>query len=274
MEKQDLIKLITNYTINSSYNYISREAAISEDLAGMRIFDNPLVGFASAGDENFNLLKSPEVIGEHFIHPKEWLPESKTVISIFFPFTEKVKTSNKKDMAWPSSEWLHGRIEGQDFIKKLLLYIKSELEHEGFKTMVPIMDQRFKCDEKEKFTSNWSERHIAFVCGLGTFGLSKGLITKNGVAGRFGSIITELEFQPDIREYKGIYEYCSMCGKCAENCPANAISLEKGKIHKPCSEFIDKTKEKFNPRYGCGKCQVNVPCESGIPKKRKNNIFI
>ena len=81
------------------------------------------------------------------------------------------------------------------------------------------------------YTSNWSERHVAFVCGLGTFGLSKGLITKKGIAGRFGSIITELTLSPDQREYHCIYEYCSMCGACVKNCPVNAISLDKGKNH-------------------------------------------
>jgi len=117
--------------------------------------------------------------------------------------------------------------------------------------------------------SNWSERHVAFVCGLGTFGLSKGLITKSGIAGRFGSILTELYLPPNNREYENIYEYCSMCGICVKNCPANAISIENGKNHNICSEFLNKTAKKYNPRYGCGKCQIGVPCENKIPKQLK-----
>lgn len=116
------------------------------------------------------------------------------------------------------------------------------------------------------FTSNWSERHIAFVCGLGTFGLSKGLITNKGISGRFGSIITELYITPDKRQYDDIYEYCTMCGACGRNCPASAISVEKGKDHKACFAFLEKTREKHAPRYGCGKCQVKVPCEGSLPR--------
>lgn len=56
-------------------------------------------------------------------------------------------------------------------------------------------------------------------------------------------------------------------GKCAVNCPANAISLDKGKDHSKCHGFLLKTAEKFKPRYGCGKCQVAVPCECRIPKR-------
>jgi epoxyqueuosine reductase QueG len=74
------------------------------------------------------------------------------------------------------------------------------------------------------------------------------------MAGRFGSIVTELYLAPDKRNYRNAYEYCSKCDKCAENCPVNAISIEKGKNHTICSKFLDRTAEICKPRYGCGKC--------------------
>jgi len=114
-------------------------------------------------------------------------------------------------------------------------------------------------------TSNWSERHITYACGLGTFGLSKGIITKKGVSGRLGSILTDLDLPKDKRGYKDIYEYCTMCGLCIDRCPAHAISIEDRKNSSSCSNFLNKVMEKHNPRYGCGKCQVSVPCESEIP---------
>jgi len=211
--------------------------------------------------------------------PKEWLPQSKTVISFFLPYTESVKNSNSKDKIWPSESWLHGRIEGQMLLNKLCLYLNAELMNSGYMSIVPSIDKKFwsktgykndyiKSDKHKNlplFTSNWSERHVAFVCGLGTFGLSKGLITKKGIAGRFGSIVTNLYVKPDNRGYESIYEYCSMCGACVKQCPVNAISIENGKDHKICSEFLNITAEKYKPRYGCGKCQINVPCESFIP---------
>ncbi len=237
-----------------------------------QIINTPIFAFASADYEYFRLLKQPIAIGEHFLLPKEWLPQSQTVISFFLPFTEEVKRGNKRDRFWPSEEWLHGRIEGQIFINKLCMHLKDLLIKAGYDSLVPSLDERFWSNNhstkyKMKFTSNWSERHVAFVCGLGTFGLSKGLITQKGMAGRFGSIITELYLPADKRKYEYIYEYCSMCGKCIKNCPVNAISVENGKDHNLCSKFLERTSEKYNPRYGCGKCQVDVPCESRIPKR-------
>ncbi|RKJ54879.1 epoxyqueuosine reductase, partial [bacterium 1XD42-8] len=45
--------------------------------------------------------------------------------------------------------------------------------------------------------------------------------------------------------------------------------LEQGKNHALCREYLQKTKEKFSPRFGCGKCQTGVPCEYQIPVRRK-----
>ena len=56
------------------------------------------------------------------------------------------------------------------------------------------------------------------------------------------------------------------CGACIRRCPAGAISAD-GKDHGVCSDFIDtEVLPLFAPRYGCAKCNVSVPCESGIPK--------
>ena len=273
MTKQNIINKITSFTEESESNFVSKEKALSPNLAGMKIFDTPLIAFASATDELFLKMKEPEAIGNHFLLPTEWLANAKTVISIFCPFTQNIKESNKKDMSWPSNEWMHGRVEGQAFIKNLCLYLKSELELAGYDAVVPAIESRYFSatdpktigDKIISFTSAWSERHVGYVCGLGTFGLSKGLITEKGSAGRMGSIITSLEIDPDTRKYNSIYAYCTMCGKCIENCPVHAITKEQGKNHSLCSAFIDNVMEKHKPWYGCGKCQINVPCEKGIP---------
>lgn len=280
MDKQDLIKMVSLFTEGSEDNIISKQDAISETVAGMKMFDAPIFACGAADDEYFKLLKHPSAIGEHFLLPKEWLPQAKTVISFFLPFTKAVKEGNRRDMSQPSAEWLHGRIEGQAFINVLCRHITTELIGAGYNSLAPSLDKRFwartgfkigsshsydTCGNSISFSSNWSERHVAFVCGLGTFGLSKGLITKKGIAGRFGSVITELSLPPDKREYGSLYQYCSGCGACVKNCPVNAISMDKGKNHEICSAFLDKTAEKYKPRYGCGKCQVGVPCESRRP---------
>jgi epoxyqueuosine reductase QueG len=274
MEKTHFEKMLKDHILSSQDNFIKKEEALRSDLEGMRIFDEPLFGYASTADSFFAEAKSPEVIGAHFIGPEEWLPGAKTVISVFLPFSARVREANRLDMTWPAYEWLHGRIEGQAFQVKICRFAEELLKKEGFAALTPMIDSRLSSrspltnDKTEQafYTTNWSERHAAFAAGLGTFGLSKGLITRKGVAGRYLSVITSAQFDPTGRSYKGVYDYCILCGACAANCPVGAISKEKGKLHYPCSEFLASVKAKHGPYYGCcGKCQVKVPCEDKAP---------
>lgn len=100
MNKRDLIQTAASFVENSKGNYISRANAISENVIGLKIYDEPIFAFGLADDEYFRKLLNQQAIGEHFMLPKEWLPKAKTVISFFLPFTEVVKEGNKRDSQW------------------------------------------------------------------------------------------------------------------------------------------------------------------------------
>ena len=243
------------------------------------IYDEPIFGFASAADDIFETYRRKEVIGANYLSPGEWLPGAQSVVALFLPFSEAVRKSNKADRTDPSKEWLYARIEGQEFISKFTAEIRQLLEDKGIAACVPALDERFGVKIEPTITafkpdfhadSKWSERHAAYACGLGTFGLSKGLITEKGMAGRFASIIVSAEFEPTERKYTGIDDYCIKCGVCARNCPAKAISLKNGKNNLKCHRHVQAMKKKYSPRYGCGKCQVGVPCEFRSPVKQIN----
>lgn len=269
LSKSEIEKQVTLAFEKCEGNIISEEEAICPEVAGLQMFEAPLVGIGSAEDELYETLKQEGVVGPWHMLPSEWLPEAKSVISLFFPFTEEVKKSNRESAGNPSTAWLYGRVEGQQYISGYIKMLGAMLEEQGIKTCIPCVDERFQqIQEGSTFGSNWSERHTAYICGLGTFGLSKGIITEKGMAGRFASIIIDKEMVADERKYTGIYDYCTNCGACAYRCPVEAISLEEGKDHVKCNACLKESKEKFAPRYGCGLCQTKVPCESGIPIKR------
>jgi epoxyqueuosine reductase QueG len=258
-------------SINSEDNYVNKEVALSKEVEGLKIFDEPIIGYASANDPMFNTLKKEGIIGKHFKLPNEWLKTGKSVVSVFFPFTERVRRGNVKVAEWPSVEWLHGRFEGQAFINNTIKKLVDMLRNEGVLAIEPAKEESFftkgalKKGDSLSYTSNWSERHVAYVCGLGTFGLSKGLITKKGVAGRFASIVIDVDTIHTKREYNSYEEYCNLCGDCIKNCPVIAISFSEGKDHDICNGFLSEIRQKHTPRYGCGKCQVGVECENRIP---------
>ncbi len=244
------------YVQESSHNLV-------KELDNMTIYDEPIIGVASAKDPLFLKLKDIDAIGPHHMTPREWLPNAKSVISYFLPFSLKVRSTNRMDDNLPSTEWLYGRIEGEKFNNKVRSFLHAKLIDMNAMALVPDHDSRYKSIDRR---SNWSERHVAYISGLGTFSLAKNLITEKGCAGRFGSIVTDLEINPTQRAYEEIYEYCNDCGACIKRCPASAITKD-GKEHDPCDIFLTDIKEQFSPRYGCGKCQTAVPCEYRIPNK-------
>lgn len=244
------------------------------EIGPVTMYEEPSAGFASAADPIFDTYMREEVIGSNYLKPRDWMPEALTVVSFFMPFTETVRKSNRVSKRDPSTEWLYARIEGQEFIGKFISGVREMLSEKGISSCIPSMDGRFglkiemtTAGDKPDFhvNSRWSERHAAYACGLGTFGLSRGLITERGMAGRFASIIIAEEFDPDERKYTGVYDYCIRCGACIRNCPVNAISLEYVKNNVKCNEYVEALKTKCAPRYGCGKCQVGVPCETRAP---------
>ena len=61
LTKQSFIKMAVDFTELSSINRVSEEMALTPDCVGMRIFDAPLVGFASADDPIFEKYKDPQI---------------------------------------------------------------------------------------------------------------------------------------------------------------------------------------------------------------------
>jgi epoxyqueuosine reductase len=249
----------------------------------------PLVGFASGDDPLWDELKRH--IGTFFLTPAEIFaeafpglgagPEELTVISWVLPQTERTKEDHRKEKAMPSERWARARKYGEEFNVKLRKHVVDILAAAGYEAVAPQLTPFWKTDVSEKygFASTWSERHAAYASGLGTFGLCDGLITAAGKAMRSGSVIARLKIPASPRPYQDHHAYClffakGVCGKCIERCPAGAITKE-GHNKQKCRDYLegptnDYIRDRFGfEAYGCGFCQVGVPCESRIPVKQK-----
>ena len=257
-------------------NRVAQDLALRPEHVGMPIFEAPLVGCAAADDLLFAHMKQrADIYGPTLRLPEEWLPGAVSVVSFFLPFSKAVRDSNREDLSRPSDLWLHSRFEGQEILNRAAASLGEFLREMGGEVVIPATDPAFsvirdpsRADRGEPpYVSNWSERHAAFTAGLGTFSLSKHLITEKGVSGRFGSVITNLPIPATPRPYTDPFEYCTFCGACRKRCSVDAIG-EKEKDNRICSGFQLQMRERFAPRHGCGKCQLSVPCETRNPKKR------
>jgi epoxyqueuosine reductase len=246
----------------------------------------PLVGFSRGDDPLYGRLK--EDIGPFFWTPAEAFatafpgsevsPAELTVISWVLPQTELTRRDNAREEELPAKRWALSRKYGEEFNARLRDHVVSTLIQAGCEAMAPQNSPHWMRENSPRygFASSWSERHAAFVSGLGTFGLCDGLITPKGKAVRLGSVVARIAVPPSDRPYETPHAYClyyrdGSCGICVKRCPAGAISKEGGHDKVKCKDYSRNVCEKsIQERFGiamyaCGLCQVGVPCEAGIP---------
>jgi Uncharacterized Fe-S protein len=256
------------------------------------IYDKPLIGFADGDDPLFAEFK--KIVHEKHLIPREILSlhltetlkdeaaklGSVSVISFVLPIHSETRLSNAREKEGPSLRWNHTRWQGSDFIIELSKYLVSLLEGMGFSAMAPELSPFFEILLLPGgFASKWSQRHIAYAAGLGTFSLNEGFITSKGLAVRCGSVVTNLKLEPSTRPYAHHLANClfyatGKCGKCIRRCPGGAIS-EKGHDKLKCFQVLYETQKPwlegahgkgYIGKYaGCGLCQTGVPCENRIP---------
>jgi epoxyqueuosine reductase QueG len=262
--------------------FVAGSSGNRHSASDMPYFDPPLVGFASVDDPIFLRIKA--VIGDFHLTPGEFLERrfgaavsGGTVISWVLPVSGRARTANRKEERRPSPEWARVRTHGEEFNNALRRRVVSFLDACGHRAASPLLSGEWKQFRSTPvgIASSWSERHAAYAAGLGTFGLSDGLITEKGMAHRCGSVVTDLRLSPTPRRYLRHDEYClffreGSCGECIARCPAGAISPgghDKEKCFLYCSETVPAlAADRYDVKVlGCGLCQTGVPCEDRVP---------
>ncbi len=251
-----------------------------------------LVGYSRGDDPLYLTLK--EVIGDFHWSPAEAfallydgftdsseetvLPAELTVISWALCQTEATRAANRAETAFPSEHWVRSRLFGQAANVALHHELLDALAARGWAAVAPGVSEEWKeyFAHTDRWASSWSERHVAHVCGLGTFGLCGGLITAKGKAVRLGSLVVRASIPPTPRPYSGPFDHClylsrGLCGLCADRCPAGSVDPH-GRDKSACLHRLrvvgeEYVRERFGlDGYGCGLCQTGVPCESGLPQ--------
>ena len=237
------------------------------------IWDLPVVGVAAADDLLFERFQDPEVVGAQHRLPQEWLPGARSIVSVFLPFSEHIFRSYKKESRYSAIEFSSGKWNGSKFLNVVRRGLSRFFEEHGGQANAPNIDPRYDSDGWLPF---WSERHVAFAAGVGTFGLQQALITERGAYGRVCSVITTLKLKPTIRPYTEAYGYClyafdGSCSACAGRCPTGAVNVA-GKEVALCSKHGNSEHFKEWGYGSCGHCSTFIPCSRAIPAKIKKAL--
>jgi ferredoxin len=80
--------------------------------------------------------------------------------------------------------------------------------------------------DKQRLMAKWSHKSIACITGLGSFGLHSLVITDAGCAGRFGSVVIDVDpgVSPAPERTRCLYFHNGSCGLCVTRCPVSALS--------------------------------------------------
>ena len=286
---QSLEDMIRGFVLDSPLNRL-------EDLDGGPIFEEPLVGFADGDDPLFQEYKS--IIGDFHLTPREAMvsalseeaaaarPDSGvSVISWVLPIARDNRVSNRRMTQGPSLRWNQARWHGQTLAEALSRQVVSALTERGFRAAAPDLTKAFQVMELPNGRcSNWSQRHVAYAAGLGTFSLTDAFITPKGVTVWCSSVVTDARLPASPRTYSNHTANCPFhvdgsCGACIQRCPAGAITAQghdkvkcREQMYGAQREYLDKPG--YIGKYaGCGLCLTKVPCEAGIPKRAQSHAL-
>ena len=227
------------------------------------LWEEPLVGFADAKDPLFLKLKG--AVSPSHSMPHDLLEDAQTVIVYFLPFDKDIPKKNRYHRH-ASIEWAQAYIETNRLIVHINNGLSDRLSQKGFKTKIMPPTHNF---DKQKLISDWSHRHIAYVAGLGKFGIHNLLITDRGCCGRLGSIVTNMEIavtKRTNREYC-LHKYNRTCKICVKKCVTEALQADSFDRHK-CYRMLLENSEIFLDEGladVCGKCISIVPCSFHNP---------
>jgi len=244
---------------------ICEAISIFEDENGIKNFwEPPLLAALNTDHPLIPGLKKSVSPGH--LMPRELLPGAKTVVIFFIPFTDRIIESNLEGEA-ASEEWALSYV----LTNSLLGFISEEVEkllvRHGFQVAKINATHNF---DKETLMSRWSHRHLAWIAGLGSFGLNNMLITSKGCCGRFGSLVTDVDcgilgipLACGPQNERCLNKIDGTCGICRKKCPVGAYG-EDGKFdrHKCYNACLGNAEihKSIGLADVCGKCLVGLPC--------------
>lgn len=235
-----------------------------EDHAGKNYWREPLVASASADDPLFGDL-GRAVAADHSA-PGDLLPNARSVFVFFLPFDPILGRENSSGDVFASRGWAESYVATNRLIADINAHLQTCLEAAGHRAAVTPATHNF---DEERLISRWSHKHLAFIAGLGTFGLNHLLITRAGCCGRLGSLVTTMPLPPTPRPDE---EWClakagHRCSECISRCTYGAL-LNTGLDRHACYDQCLRTDRHYAdlPTVDvCGKCTCEVPCSYGIP---------
>ena len=235
---------------------IKREVTEAGTVTGYR---EPLVGFAAADDPRFADLR--HVVEPTHMMPQDLLLGAKSVVSFFLPFDLQVVEANAQHREKVAREWAEAYVETNALIERITTHLIELLAKRDIRAAAEPPTDNF---DPVTLTSRWSHKSVAVIAGLGSFGLHHMVITDAGCAGRFGSLVIDVDLPviPSEPKERCLYFHDGSCLECVLRCPVDALDqngdIDKQRCWVRCLEIAREYKYLGRAEV-CGKCAIG-PC--------------
>ena len=269
------------------------EAALGELLSsassGSGVRDEPMYGAPIMGAQRadhpvFESLR--ELIPGHLTPHKAFAQpfggrrlDGLSVLSVVLPNSQSVVRENAGSIGTPAKSWFRARKEFDRLMPVIRVFLEDFFADRGVDILHVATSDQYRAigDDDGPCASNWSERHVAYACGLGSFGLHGSLITEVGAAHRLTSVLADCDFDRYGEPSAEPFANCLLlsgreCGACIDRCPAEAIS-DQGRSMRLCRSVAHDRSRQITPAYvgfkvcGCGLCMTGVPCSTENPMR-------
>lgn len=204
---------------------------------------------------------------EKRINPKLTMENAESVIVCLFPY---YAGNNEGANLSISSVSLDYHLIAKDKLEQIGSFLSAKIPSFQYKAFVD--------------NGPLADRYMAYLAGLGYFGINSHIITdKHGSYVFIGYIINNYHFEADKPQDKT----CIQCGRCVERCPGCAILGNFDINPLRCRSFITQKKGELSEQetdilsksplvYGCDICQDVCPHNQNIAytpiKEFKENI--
>ncbi len=207
-------------------------------------------------------------------------PATLSVVSLAFLMNTRSVEENAAARDYPARSWYETRKQWNAFHPETARRTIAWLAGRGVRAVCPPFATSYweSMGIDRPHGSAWSERHVGWACGLGTFGLQGAFITDEGVCLRLMSFVVAAPFtaygEPDPDPFGGCLQaHGETCGICADRCPSGGVTRQGRNIaacratvgarngaHARTALHIDA--------YACGLCMTATPCALRRPRPR------